>query len=160
MAEEHSPGPEETDELPAAVILALRQPVGEVVAIVATVDADGSPRTAAFGSVRPITPQELRFGCNRQHGTYANVVRDGRVMVALFAPPDIAVGIRGRARVLKEQLDCWPADAAITIDVRAVKNDTLPMAPVVGGITYSVLPEVRVRIERYFEELEARPPSA
>lgn len=38
-------------------------------------------------------------------------------MVALFAP-DVAVGIRGRARVLKDQLDSWPGDAAVTIEVR------------------------------------------
>ena len=159
MAEDHTPTWEETDELPAFVISALRRPVGEVVAIVATVDVDGSPRTAAFGSVRPITSRELRFGCNRTHGTFANVVRDGQVMVALFASPDVAVGIGGRARVLKEELDCWQGDAAIAIDVSTVKNDALPMAPVESGITYSVPPEVRVRLRQYFEELEAAPPA-
>ncbi len=159
MPEEHAPTWKETDELPAAVISALRRPVGKVVAIVATVDADGSPRTAAFGSVRPITRQELRFGCNRTHETFANVVRDGRVMVALFVPPDVAVGIRGRARVLKEQLDCWPGDAAITIEVRTVKNDALPMAPVESGITYSVPADVGARIQQYFDELELAPPA-
>ena len=157
MAEEHALTWEEADELPAAVISALLRPVGEVVAIVATVDADGSPRTAAFGSVRPIPPHQLRFGCKRTHGTFANVVRDGRVMVALFASPDIAIGIRGRARVLKEELDCWPGDAAIAIDVSKVKNDALQMAPVASGITYSVSPDVGVRIQQYFDELEAIP---
>ncbi len=160
MAKGHAPTWEETDELPAAVISALRRPVGEVVAIVATVDADGSPRTAAFGSVRPITGNELRFGCNRAHVTFANVIRDGRVMVALFAAPDVAVGIQGRARVLKDQLDCWPGDAAITVEVTTVKNDALPMAPVESGIAYSVPTDVGVRIQQYFDELEAaRPPS-
>lgn len=159
MAGDHAPTWEEADELPAAVIAALRQPIGQVVAIVATVDEDGSPRTAAFGSVRPITGRELRFGCNRTHTTFANVIRDGRVMVALFAPPGVAVGIRGRARVLKEQLDCWPGDAAITIEVTKVKNDALPMAPVESGITYSVPADVGVRIQAYFDELEALPPA-
>ena len=98
MAEDHAPNWEETTSCSAFVISALRRPVGEIVAIVATVDVDGSPRTAAFGSVGPITGRELRFGCNRRHGSSANVVRDGQVMVALFASPDIAVGIRGRAQ--------------------------------------------------------------
>lgn len=157
MAEEHAPTWEEADELPAAVIAALRRPPGEVLAIVATVDADGAPRTAAFGSIRPITPNELRFGCNRAHATFANVIRDGRVMVALFAP-DIAVGIRGRARVLKEKLDSLPRDAAIVIEVSAVKNDALPMAPVATGISYSVSAEVGERIQQCLDELEAAPP--
>jgi hypothetical protein len=159
MADEHAPTWVEADELPAAVIAALRQPIGQVVAIVATVDEDGSPRTAAFGSVRPITPHELRFGCNRTHATFANILRDGRLMVALFAPPDVAVGIRGRARVLKEELDCWPGDAAIAIEVSNVKNDALPMAPLESGITYSVPPAVGVRIQAYLDELEAAPPA-
>lgn len=123
----------------------------------ATVDADGSPRTAAFGSVRPITPHELRFGCNRTHATFTNVLRDGRVMVALFAPPDVAVGIRGTARGLEEALDCWPTDAAIVIEVSKVKNDALPAVPIESGITYSVPPAVGIRIQEYFDELEAAP---
>ncbi len=78
---------------------------------------------------------------------------------AVVGPADVAVGIRGRARVLKEQLDCWPGDAAITIEVSTVKNDALPMAPVESGITYSVPADVGARIQQYFDELESAPPA-
>ena len=124
----------------------------------ATVDADGAPRTAAFGSVRPITPRTLRFGCNRAHDTFANVVRDGRVMVAVFAPPDVAVGIRGQARVVAEQMRALPGDAVIQIDVEAVKNDFLPAAAIVTGITYTVTGEVARQLDRYLAEVEAAEP--
>lgn len=161
MADEQLQHPSPWDQqrdLPAEAIDALRRPVGQVVAIVATVDADGAPRTAAFGSVRPITPRTLRFGCNRAHDTFANVVRDGRVMVAVFAPPDAAVGIRGQARVVAEQMRALPGDAVIQIDVEAVKNDFLPAAAIVTGITYTVTGEVARQLDRYLAEVEAAEP--
>lgn len=144
---------ETSPELPPGVLHALRQPLGETVAIVATVDADGAPRTAAFGSVVPVTPAKLRFGCNREHATFANLVREGRVMLAVFAPPDVAVGIRGRARLLREQIGSWPSDAVIEVDVHEVKNDALPFAPIATGITYDLPEDVAVRLERYMAEV-------
>jgi hypothetical protein len=146
------------DRLPVAVIDALRQPPGEAVAIVATVDHDGGPRTATFGAMRPITPATLRFACNRGNVTYGNIVRDGRVMVAVFAPPDVAVGICGRARVLKERMDTLPDDAVVQIDVEDIKNDHLPNAPIASGITYTVSPAVAAQLDAVNAELEATAP--
>lgn len=143
------------DVLSSEVMAALRQPPGAATAILATVDADGSPRTAAFGSVRPISPTQLRFGCDRTHDTFANLVRDGRVMVAFLAPPAVAVGIRGRAWVVREQIEVWPTDAVIEIEVEAVKDDLLPGAPIVGGITYDLSNELAVRVQAYIDEVEA-----
>jgi flavin reductase (DIM6/NTAB) family NADH-FMN oxidoreductase RutF len=57
-------------------------------------DKDGTPHTAPFGSVRAVTPRLLRLISARYHDTYANLARDGRAVVALLAPPDIAVSIR------------------------------------------------------------------
>ena len=57
------------------------------------VDPDGTPCTAPFGSLRAATPRLLWLACLRYHDTYANLCRDGRVTVALLAPPGIAVSI-------------------------------------------------------------------
>lgn len=81
-------------------------------------------------------------------------------MVALFAPPDIAVGIRGRARVLKEQMDTWPSDSVITIDVDVVKNDFLPVAPIQTAVTHAVSQELGARLERYVGEVERAKPDS
>ena len=88
-------------ELPQPVFQAWHKPGNAIspVAMVATVDPDGMPRTAPFGSLRAMTPRLLRLSSLRDHATYANLCRDGRVMIALVSPPDIAVSIRGRARV-------------------------------------------------------------
>ena len=74
------------------------------VTVVATVDPDGAPHTAPFGSLRAVTPRLLRLACNHHHDTYANLRRDGQVSVVLLASPNIAVSIRGRARLVKERI--------------------------------------------------------
>ena len=94
-------------ELPREVFEVWRKPERALdpVAVVATVNPDGTPRTAPFGSLRAVTPRLLRFITWHGHDTYANLCRDGRVMVALLAPPDIAVSVNGRARVVREQMN-------------------------------------------------------
>ena len=84
-------------ELPPDVFAVLHKADRAInpITVVATVDADGAPRTAPFGSLRAVTPSLLRLACNQYHDTYANLCRDGRVSVALLAPPNIAVSILG-----------------------------------------------------------------
>jgi hypothetical protein len=114
-------------ELPPDVFAALHKPNRAInpVTIVATVDSDGRPRTAPFGSLRAITPQLLRLACGNYHDTYANLCRDGQVSVAVLAPPNIAVSIRGRARVVKAQMDIAEHLVAVEIDIEEVKNDMM-----------------------------------
>ncbi len=114
-------------ELPQEVFTMLRKPNRAIrpVTIVATVDPDGTPRMAPFGSLRAATPRLLRLACANYHDTYANLCGDGRVSVALLAPPNIAVSIRGRARVIKKQMDIAEHLAIVEIDVEEVKNDMM-----------------------------------
>jgi hypothetical protein len=75
---EQTPGGEQwrsAFELPPDVFAALHKPDRAInpVTIVATVDSDGRPRTAPFGSLRAITPQLLRLACGNYHDTYPTV---------------------------------------------------------------------------------------
>jgi hypothetical protein len=45
--------------------------------------------------------------------------------VALLAPPDIAVSIRGRSRLVKDCMSNGDHLAALEIDVEEVKNDMM-----------------------------------
>ncbi len=143
------------DELSPAVIAATRRPVGMIVGIVATVDAGGFPHLAPIGSVRAVSPREIRFGCDRQHDTFANVVRDGRVAISIVAPPNLAVGIRGRARVMQEHMYTRRNHAIVTVQVEEVKDDLPPGSRIPTGITYSGDPEGLAEIVRYLAEVEA-----
>jgi hypothetical protein len=127
-------------ELPEEVFTVLRKPDRAInpITIVATADPDGTPRTAPFGSLRAATPRLLRLACLRYHDTYANLCRDGRVAVALLAPPDIAVSITGRARVVKERVDANEQIAILEIDVKEVKNDMMRRGAIESAIQFTV----------------------
>jgi hypothetical protein len=122
-------------ELPPEVFEAWHKPDGAIspVAIVATVDPDGMPRTAPFGSLRAITPRLLRLFSWREHDTYANLCRDPRVSVALVSP-DVAVSVAGRARVVRERAHHDEQFAILDIDVEEVKNDMAYRIVVASGI--------------------------
>lgn len=125
-------------ELPPDVFAVLHKPNRAInpVTIVATVDPDGTPRTAPFGSLRAVTPRLLRLACNRRHDTFANLCRDGQVSVALLAPPNIAVSIRGRARVVKAQMDIAEHLVVVEIDVEEVKNDMMHRGVIESAIGF------------------------
>jgi hypothetical protein len=122
-------------ELPPEVFEAWHKPDGAIspVAIVATADPDGAPRTAPFGSLRAITPRLLRLFSWREHDTYANLCRDGRVSVALVSA-DVAVSVSGRARVVREHAQHDQQFAILDIDVDEVKNDMAYRVVVESGI--------------------------
>lgn len=143
-------------ELPQEVFAVLRKPGGAInpCTIVATVDEDGTPRTAPFGSVRAVTPRLLRMISARYHDTYANLCRDGRVAVALAAPPDIAVSIRGRARVARERMNADEHSAILEIDVDEVKNDMVRSGAIDSAITFSPRDEIRGWFESIIGEME------
>jgi hypothetical protein len=142
-------------ELPKAVFVAWHKPGNVIspVAILATVDADGKPRTAPFGSLRAMTPRLLRLCSFHEHDTYTNLCRDGQVSIALVSPPDIAVSIRGRARVVKEQLDHDAHFAILEVDIEEVKND-MPFRIVIdSAITISAKEEFRPWYDGMMTEL-------
>jgi hypothetical protein len=144
-------------ELPQEVFEAWRKPGTAIspVAIVATVDPDGTPRTAPFGSLRAITPRLLRLCSLRYHDTCANVCRDGRVMIALVSPPDISVSVRGRARVVRERMNHDEDFAILDIDVEEVKNDMAYQIIIDSAITISAREESKPWYDAAMRELEA-----
>jgi uncharacterized pyridoxamine 5'-phosphate oxidase family protein len=104
------------------------------IVVVATVDEDGSPRTAPFGWVYAKDGRTLRFSTSRGHDTYKNIVRDGRVMVCLLEEGNTAVSIKGNARVCRERLSVREHCAMVEVDITGVKSDVTGVARVISGI--------------------------
>lgn len=127
----------EASELPENILAVLRKPDNALspVSIVATVDPDGTPHTAPFGGMRAVTPRLLRFALLRQHDTYVNLLKDNSVMVAFVAPPNIAVSIKGRARVVREKMALDEYFALLEIDIEEVKNDMIRRVVIDSPIT-------------------------
>jgi hypothetical protein len=142
-------------ELPPEVFEAWHKPDRAIspVAIVATVDPDGTPRTAPFGSLRAITPRLLRLFSWREHDTYANLWRDGRVSVALVSP-DVAVSVTGRARVVRERAHHDEQFAVLDIDIEEVKNDMVYRIVIESGIEIVAKERHRAWYDAVMAELE------
>ena len=104
------------------------------IVVVATVDEDGSPRTAPFGWVYAKDGRTLRFSTSRGHDTYKNIVRDGRVMICLLEEGNTAISIKGDARVCKEQLSTREHCAMVEVDITSIKSDVTRVASVISGI--------------------------
>ena len=105
--------------------------------VVATIDEDGAPRVAPFGSMRAVTPKLLRFIVHRYHDTLANLKRDSRITVVMICPPDIAVSVRGHARVVEEPFSLDNNYALVEIDIAEVKNDMPVRIGIDTGISIS-----------------------
>jgi hypothetical protein len=145
-----------TGELPEDVFPVLHKPDRAInpIAIVATVDPDGAPRTAPFGSLRAVTPKLLRLACGHANDTYGNLRRDGRVMVAFLAPPNVAVGIRGKARFVKEKMDADQRLAVVEISIEEVKNDMVFRGAVESGVVVSFPESITRRYLTLVDEVE------
>jgi len=126
-------------ELPETAFRAWHKTKGELnpSSVVATVDEDGFPHIAPFGSMRAVSPKLLRFIAHRYHDSLHNLKRDPRVMVALISKPDIAVSIKGIARVVEEPFNIDQNYALIEIDIDEVKNDMPVRIGIDSGITIS-----------------------
>jgi hypothetical protein len=105
--------------------------------VVATVDEDGCPHIAPFGSMRAVTPRLMRFIVHRYHDTLKNLKRDPRVMVAMISDPDVAVSIKGKARVVDEPFSLDTNYALMEIDIEEVKNDMPVKIGIETGISIS-----------------------
>jgi hypothetical protein len=125
------------------------------VAVLATVDPDGMPRTAPFGSLRAVTPRLLRLCSMRYHDSCANLIRDGRVSIFLISPPDVAVSARGRARMVRDEMETDGDFAIFEIDIESVKNDMAYRIVIDSGIEITAKPEFQPWYDEAMEELDA-----
>ena len=143
-------------ELPQEVFAVLRKRNRAInpIAIVATVDPDGTPRTAPFGSLRAVSPRLLRLVSWHGHDTYTNLCHDGRVMVALLAPPNIAVSIQGWAKVVRERMNTDEHYAIVEIDVKEVKNDIVRSVVIESPIAISAKDEMQDWFQAVLGEVE------
>lgn len=143
-------------ELPENVFLAMRKPDRAIspIAVVASVNEDGTPHTAPFASLRAVSPTIMRLICFRFHHTYSNLTRDGRVMVSFLAPPDIAVSIRCNSELLKERMTADENYAIFEMRVEQVKNDMVKTVVIESPLTVAPRYEYEDWFDAALEELE------
>jgi hypothetical protein len=104
-----------------------------VISTVGTVNEDGSPNTAPMSLFHCPDEKTIVAGMVGTSRTASNIRRDGRLIIEVLFEGDVVYGIRGRATVVKEALECNRATMAVRIDVVSVKRDTSPAQVVTAG---------------------------
>lgn len=125
-----------------------------VIAIVGTVNEDGTPNTAPMSLFYCPDERTVVAGMVKTSRTVANIKRHGKVIIEILFSDDIAFGVSGVGKVVKEPLDCSEATIAIKIDVTGVKRDTSPAQKVTAGAKMTPRSERAVEYEKaVWEEL-------
>ncbi len=97
----------------------------DVFGIVSTVDEDGWPRSAPFGSLEALDESHLVLLSLPDNHTLANIRRDGRVTVS-WVDAEQRISVTGRARVTQEVFPIrHPSGAPVTrvdIDIQEVRS--------------------------------------
>ena len=104
-----------------------------IIAVAGTVGADGAPNTAPVSLIFARDDRTLLLGLLRQTATSANLRRDGRLSLEVFAADDVVMGIQGSIRLVKDPMAASEAMALWEMRVERVKLDTSPAQEVVQG---------------------------
>lgn len=105
-----------------------------ITVVVATVDNDGLPHTAPYNQLIAVDAGHLRLAINRQDETFRALRDYGLTMLAVLEEGDIAAGIKGRARILRDKMDTNCNLAVVEIEVEEVKRDNSPTHYVLSGV--------------------------
>ena len=90
-------------EMPQEIFTLLNKEI--ITVVIATVDEDGSPRSAPFQWLVAKDKRTIRVAINPHHSTFGNIKRDGKVMVCILEEENTAISIKGQAHVIKEKMD-------------------------------------------------------
>lgn len=97
---------------------------GKVV-VAATVDAGGWPSTAPMTWVVAKDEKTIRLAVNKEIATYNNIAGNGRLALSIRGQ-GMSLGVRGSAKVLKDQMESVPFPCAmIEMRVDQVKDDNI-----------------------------------
>ncbi len=110
-------------ELPPRALKAL---AGGRIVVVATVDEEGWPHTMVMNWAAARDATTIRLSLDRRTRTLANIRCNGRVMLEVLVDGAI-FGVRGRARVIQEEMAHAPIPSAmVEVAVESVKDDLVP----------------------------------
>lgn len=114
--------------------------------IMATIDQEQRPHTAPFNHILATDSKHLRLAVSRNHQTFLNVQANGNVAVAVLEEGDIAVCIKGFARVIRNSMESDYNLAVIEVEISEIKKDNSATHFVTQGI------RIRHRNEPYLLE--------
>jgi hypothetical protein len=120
------------DALPREVIELFNKELTTV--IVATINPEGLPHAMPVHLLAAPDEKTVRMALVKAHQTTANIKDNGKAFITVLDGPDLAMGIRGSARVVREPMEGSAAMCMIEFKVEQIKSDTTPTVIVKEGV--------------------------
>ena len=102
--------------------------------ILATTDINHRPHTAPFNYVIAQDAKHLRIAISKEHQTYRNISERSPVALEVLEEGDVAVCIKGLAKVIRDNMCADYNMAVIEIEILEIKKDNSPNYLVTQGI--------------------------
>lgn len=102
--------------------------------ILATIDQEHHPSTAPFNCIVAPDNRHLRIALCKDNQTYANIIENGNIALAVLDEGDIAVCIQGNAQILMNHMSFDINMAVIEIEINEIRRNNSPMFFVTQGI--------------------------
>lgn len=140
------------DTLPREVVDLFNKELTTVV--VSTMTSEGFPHAMPVHLLAAPDNKTIRMALVKVHQTTANIKNNGKAFITVLDGPDLAVGIKGSARVVREPMEGNAAMCMIEFKVEEIKSDTTPTVIVKEGVrTEHRTPKTAEFFRTMFDEL-------
>lgn len=122
------------NKLPPAVKKLLNREAASVV--LSTVTAGGWPHAMPVHLLCAPSEQIILISLMKAHQSTQNIRDNGKAMITILESDDIAVGIKGMAKITREPMHANKAMALIEFEIIEIKSDTTPTVVVTQGVQF------------------------
>ncbi|MDK2821150.1 MAG: hypothetical protein PWP31_1115 [Clostridia bacterium] len=102
--------------------------------VLSTLSTEGYPHAMPVHLLFAPNNKTIRMALMKTHQTTENIKKHSKVFITVLEGTDIAMGIKGTAKVIKDTMDGNKAMCMIEINVEQIKSDTTPTVIVNEGI--------------------------
>ena len=102
--------------------------------ILSTITDEGFPHAMPVHLIASPDDKTIRMALLKLHKTTENIKNDPRAFISVLEGSDIAISIRGSAKVVREPMEGNSAMCMVEFKVEEVKSDTTPTVIVTDGI--------------------------
>ncbi len=120
------------NSLPEEVVDLFKKELTTVV--LSTLTPEGSPHAMPVHLIFAPNDKIIRMAIVKLHQTITNIKNDNRAFITVLDGLDIAMGIKGTARVVRETMEGNAAMCMVEFSIEQIKSDTTPTVVVTEGI--------------------------
>ncbi|TGE32216.1 pyridoxamine 5'-phosphate oxidase family protein [Desulfosporosinus sp. Sb-LF] len=102
--------------------------------VVSTLTPEGFPHAMPVHLIFAPNDKTFRMALVKSHQTTTNIKNNGKAFITVLEGTDIAMGIKGTARVVREPMEGNAAMCMVEFDIEQIKSDTTPTVIVTEGI--------------------------